>query len=224
MERDALAPDPVADWVQRLIEDGTGLRLPPDLEVDPDPLRSFEARLASWRQAEPLITGVDSAVSEDDEPRVLTLPRFGYLRLVDLSVAGHRERWTVKVTLKSKQWSPREDFLLLHGQIATREDEHAQHRPNRGDVVRVLSALDWYLTAEAPGRSFHNVLAGLVASVYPPLFVLISRKDRAPQALVSEAISNWRKRQQGEDRQESAESDRDWLMKEMAATRPPVGG
>jgi hypothetical protein len=220
----------VNSWMERLIEGGTGLTL----TVEGAPLHAFEARRISWEQGRTTIE-----VLERIQAAPFLLLRFGFLRLTEISLVDHRQNWRPQAPadIAWRRLSDRGRFLALQGWHEASAPRPAQSRPNRGDVLKVLSALlwfldevDWRLPRNKIGKQRRNDLAKLVAQVFPPLFVLISKKERDLGRLLSEIISKHRepleprltKDQTKELRRQAGKADYEWLMSEMERTDPPL--
>jgi len=234
VERVTLTPQSsdIGSWTTRLIECGTGIAS--HLSGEGDPVRDWEARLASWQKAVPTIQKLEADVAEG---RPVPLLRFAFFRLVDLSLRDYRERWSIKNTLKDLthgKLSPRSEYTLLQRPPSDRAGSHAQNRPNQDDILRVLSALvsfldDWRLPRNKIGKRRKD-LAHLVSYVFPPLFLLTSRKKRGRERLLSEIISKHRdplepgltKELRKERRLQAGEADYEGLVASMQRIASPT--
>jgi hypothetical protein len=179
----------VANWTECLIEAGTGLAI----TVEGGPLHAHEARRISWQQGQEIITAL-----EGQHAGTLLLIRFGFLRLAEISLVEHRQKWRPQSAAGRIAWrrlSARGRLTALH-----RWHEHeagapqpAQSRPNRSEAWSVLAALRYQLGVEAippiPPRA--QKLVELTDRVHPSLFLFESQKGRDRELLLSEGLSEY---------------------------------
>jgi len=190
----------------RLIEGGTGLLIP--LAQESDPLTDFESRQLSWRAAEPYIRDLET-IKDSDTKRIINrdLLRFAILRLADLALIGHRveRRTPVRLStivrrINSQTASPDEAFTLLHCKARGSGHQSARvpGRPSYAKVLSVISGLAWHLRYET-NRPQLILLATLLRCVYPPPFILHSRRrQRDAWRQLSDAIRKYRRNDDGE--------------------------
>jgi hypothetical protein len=99
--------------------------------------------------------------------------------------------------------SPSEEFRLLHlsldkdGRSRNSGSTRVSGHPSYANVLSVLSGLAWHLGYDTPSPHL-SLVVNLLKSVYPPIFILGSRSQRREWRLLSEAISKYRKNEDGE--------------------------
>jgi hypothetical protein len=209
-----LTDDPLQQWISRLIEAGTGIQLPSRREDDPLP--DFEARQVSWSVAAPHIAQFEDREGREDAS--LRLLRFGFFRLVDLSLIAYRQVWPMKGNyndLSRGRLSPRREYRALHGGLDPRGQgtpHRSANRPSKLDVLTVLSVLAWDLKRETL-QPHHDLLADLIHAVHPPLFIFKGKRGRPPSRLLTESLAQHRRTH--ERHNYDAEGAHERLLKEM---------
>jgi hypothetical protein len=189
--------------LERLIECGTGISIPPTDSLTSDPLAASDARHVSWHAAEPHIQRLEIIKDLETKERIQRdLLRFGVLRLADLALsASHTvKRMPVKLSttakhINAKAVSPDKAMRLLHHRARRgRHQRGKKHgRPSYADALSVLSGLAWHLEVETDHQHL-PFLVDLLRSVYPPIFLLHSQKHREAHRQLSEAIRKYRRR------------------------------
>jgi hypothetical protein len=188
--------------LERLIECGTGILIPPTDSLVGDPLAACDARHVSWHAAEPHIQRLEIIKDLETKERIQRdLLTFGVLRLADLALFASRtlRRMPVKLSTIAKQVnavktvSPAKALKLLHHRARRGTNQRAKRhgRPAYADALSVLSGLAWHLEMETEHQHL-PLLVNLLRSVYPPLFLLHGRRHAHRQ--LSEAIRKYRRR------------------------------
>jgi hypothetical protein len=189
--------------LERLIECGTGILILPTDPLISDPLSASEARHVSWHAAEPYIQRLETIKDLETRERIeRDLLRFAVLHLADLALSASRtgRRMPVKLSttaqhVNAKTLSPDKAFTLLHHRARRGQQQRARKRgrPSYADVLSVLSGLSWHLEVETE-HAHLPLLVNLLRCVYPPLFLLHSRRHREAHRQLSEAIRKYRRR------------------------------